>query len=176
MVKTCAHNCTGYLTIGEGRGQSMALNFWTLFVGGISGVLAAIQYFPRIHLTFNLKNTGGLSIPAMCARASIFIVLAASLAFRVTGILDSDAHAVVKLTSRIARLNYALGGCTLCVLLFVSVHVNYIRPRLRNLNTEVRGARNASTPPNEETKLIEGELTDESHLSFVINKTMSGCR
>ena len=156
--------------------NQMALNFWALFVGGISVVLAATQYFPQVYLTFKLKSTGVLSLPAMCAQGPIFVVLAASLAFRVTELLDSDAHAVVKLTSRIAWLNYALGGCTLCVLLILSVQVNYIRPRLRNLNTEVRGARNALTPPNEETLLIEGELTDESHLSFAINKTMSGCR
>ena len=156
--------------------NQMALNFWTLFVGGISVVLAATQYCPQICLTFKLKNTGGLTIPAMCAQAPIFIILAASLAFRVTGILDFDANAVAKLTSRIAWLNYALGGCTLFVLLILSVHVNYVFPRLRNLNTEVRRAVNAPTPRNEETPLIEGELTDESHLSFTINKTMSGCR
>lgn len=154
----------------------MVLDFWTLFVGGSSIILCAVQYLPQIYLTFKLKNTGSLSIASMCLQWPIFIILAVSLAFRITVVLDPAASAVVKFASNIAWLNYTLGGCVLCVLLGLSIYVNHIRPRMPGRTDGEGEASGTTTPPNEETPLIEGESADEARLSRAINKTISVCR
>lgn len=57
-----------------------------LFVANVMGILgtilAAIQYFPQIWTTFQLKHTGSLSIPMMCMQTPGGFLWAASLAAR----------------------------------------------------------------------------------------------
>ncbi len=112
--------------------HEMVLDFWTLFVSGFSAILAVTQYLPQIHLTFKLKHTGSLSIPTMCVRGPLHIVLAVSLAFRINEILDLDATSIVMFAGRVAWRNYALAGSLQFVLLIVGISCNDIRPQLQD--------------------------------------------
>lgn len=58
------------------------LQDWANFLGILSTVLAAIQYFPQIWTTYMIKRVGSLSIPMMCIQTPGSFVWAASLAAR----------------------------------------------------------------------------------------------
>ncbi|KAI5288207.1 hypothetical protein KEM55_009142, partial [Ascosphaera atra] len=51
--------------------------------GIMAAVLASIQYFPQIYMTFQLRRVGSLSIPMMCIQTPGSFLWAGSLAARV---------------------------------------------------------------------------------------------
>ncbi|KAH7395107.1 PQ loop repeat protein-like protein [Phaeosphaeria sp. MPI-PUGE-AT-0046c] len=55
---------------------------WANFLGLLATLLAAIQYFPQIIMTWKLQETGSLSVPMMCIQTPGSFVFAASLAVR----------------------------------------------------------------------------------------------
>lgn len=156
--------------------HEMVLDFWTLFVSGLSAILAVTQYLPQIHLTFKLKHTGSLSIPTMCVQGPLHIALAVSLASRINEILDLDATSIVMFAGRVAWMNHALAGSLQFVLLVVGIYGNHIRPQLQDRGIYQQIEHSATTLPDERTPLVEGEDADELRLSHAIRKTISGCR
>lgn len=73
---------TGIISIYFTLARPEALQSWANFLGILSTVLAAVQYFPQIWTTFVLKRVGSLSIPMMCIQTPGSFVWAASLASR----------------------------------------------------------------------------------------------
>lgn len=146
------------------------------FVCGLSAIVAIIQYLPQIYLTSKLEHTGSLSILTLCVQVPMQIVLALSLASRVNEMLDLDAAGIVIFAGRVAWTDYAFAGSLQCVLTFVGIYFNHIRPRLQEKETYPQITHSTTTLPDELTPLIEGEDVDEVQLSHAIGKTMSGCR
>lgn len=58
------------------------LDIWAPILGMTGAALAAIQYFPQIWTTYNLKHVGSLSIPMMCIQTPGGFLFAGSLMAR----------------------------------------------------------------------------------------------
>jgi hypothetical protein len=58
------------------------LDVWAPILGMMGAALAAIQYFPQIWTTYNLKHVGSLSIPMMCIQTPGGFLFAGSLMAR----------------------------------------------------------------------------------------------
>ncbi|KAF1814137.1 PQ loop repeat protein [Eremomyces bilateralis CBS 781.70] len=59
-----------------------ALQLWANLLGGLSAILAIMQYFPQIWTTWKLKAAKSLSIPMMLIQTPGAFVFATSLALR----------------------------------------------------------------------------------------------
>lgn len=156
--------------------HKMVLEFWTLFVSGLSALLAVTQCLPQLRLTSRLKHTGSLSIPTMGVQIPLSTALAVSLASTVDKVLDLDTVAIVSFAGCLVWVNHALTACFPSVLLAMCSYFNYVQPRLKHNDYGLQQEHGTTTPPDEMTPLMEGEDTDESQLTYTINKTISGCR
>lgn len=154
----------------------MVLGYWTLFVNGLSAILAVTQHLPQIHLTFKLEHTGSLSIPTMCVQGPLHIILAISVASRTNKFLDLNATSIGMSADRLAWMNYALAGSLQFALMVVAICCDHIRPHFQDRGMYQQMEHSATTLPDETTPLIEGEDADELRLSHAISKTISSCR
>ena len=154
----------------------MVLAFWMIFVSGLAFILGAIMFIPQMRMTLRLKHSGSLSISTMCVQIPLLLVLAASMVSRQQNLLDSEAHGSARFSSVMSWISHVMVGCVQICMLALAVFMNHIRPRLQKPRNELCDDANATTPPNEETPLMEGEDVNEEQLTRTINKTLANSR
>lgn len=62
--------------------QNRQVQLWATFLGVTSAALAAIQYYPQLLHTYQLKLVGALSIPMMCIQSPGAALMVLSIALR----------------------------------------------------------------------------------------------
>lgn len=117
------------------------LQAWANFLGILSTILAAIQYFPQIYTTFKLKAVKSLSIPMMCIQTPGSFVFAASLAAR----LGSSGWSAWGI--------YLVTGCIQGTLLVMGIYFEYFKG---GQSSEAEDEPTGEQDPSETTPLING--------------------